>query len=89
VLLVVEVREPADERRRRRCGEQVGGDGPADGDGRGVQLLGDDAEDWDDGGLQYRHRERHHAQRHDQESRTRVLLGGARGARARAAFSHA
>ncbi len=65
-LLAVQVGQPADQRRRRRGGEQIRGDRPADADGGRVELVGDDAEHRNDGGLQDGDGQDDHAQPGDQ-----------------------
>ena len=49
----MQIGEPADQRGGGRGGEKVRGDRPADRDGGGVELVGDDAENRNHGGLQH------------------------------------
>ena len=68
-LLAVQVGQPSDQRRRRGGGEQIRGDRPTDGHSGRVQLVGDDAEHRNHGGLQDGDGQDDHAQSGDQRAR--------------------
>ena len=67
VLLAVQVGQPADQRGGSGRGEKIRGDRPAGRDRRRVQLMGDDAEHRNDGGLQHGDGQDHHGQAGDQQ----------------------
>ena len=71
-LLAVQVGQPADQRGGGGRGEKIGGDRPGDRNHRGVQLVGDDAEHRDDGGLQHGDGQDHHGQAGDEHPGSRV-----------------
>ena len=82
--LAVLVAQPADDRRRHRAREQVGGDGPGDPGPRGVQVLLKARQRRDQEGLHQgeRHRGGHQA-RQGQPERLGRRPGCARGSRGR------